>query len=307
MATETRSRHGCWTCRLRKKKCDEQHPDCARCLSVSLNCLGYETKPPWMDGSDSERSHAKIIKSQVAEALRKRRLLQRASSAPTAHTATESQEHSTDVLLQLSKSTVSPENYDTSSEPGSHGLSILSDTICLDPPLPGQEITVHRSLPTKASVPASGQEVDANSDAPLKLSIWKPVLEDFEESHLLMCYFDHVFKWQFHSQPSEHMRTIQKGCLLWLFQRSNAVRSATSALTTAFISARRPPQTLITDPAGCRHSQLFMSAVEQLRELILRFQKIPCPGACYDDLVIIACTVMLISLHVGHELRSLSA
>ena len=34
MAGGTRSRLGCWTCRLRRKKCDERRPACANCDSL---------------------------------------------------------------------------------------------------------------------------------------------------------------------------------------------------------------------------------------------------------------------------------
>lgn len=39
----SRSRHGCVSCRQRKKKCDEQRPCCSRCTRGHLSCV-YETK-----------------------------------------------------------------------------------------------------------------------------------------------------------------------------------------------------------------------------------------------------------------------
>jgi len=35
---KTRTRNGCLTCRSRKKRCDEQHPKCAQCSRLALNC-----------------------------------------------------------------------------------------------------------------------------------------------------------------------------------------------------------------------------------------------------------------------------
>ncbi|EEP82171.1 predicted protein [Uncinocarpus reesii 1704] len=46
----TRSRNGCWTCRSRKKKCDETHPECNQCLSKGLKCEGYEARLKWGNG-----------------------------------------------------------------------------------------------------------------------------------------------------------------------------------------------------------------------------------------------------------------
>lgn len=43
MAAKTRSRNGCFTCRRRKKKCDESlTPDCKNCLANRLQCTWPE-------------------------------------------------------------------------------------------------------------------------------------------------------------------------------------------------------------------------------------------------------------------------
>ncbi|KZV60745.1 hypothetical protein PENSPDRAFT_693999 [Peniophora sp. CONT] len=51
-AQVTNSRGGCWTCRLRRKKCDEQRSDddsCATCRRLKLKCLGWGARrPDWM-------------------------------------------------------------------------------------------------------------------------------------------------------------------------------------------------------------------------------------------------------------------
>ncbi|KAH7322300.1 hypothetical protein B0J17DRAFT_683565 [Rhizoctonia solani] len=36
-----RSIGGCFTCKRRKKKCDEQRPYCRRCIQGDFDCLGY--------------------------------------------------------------------------------------------------------------------------------------------------------------------------------------------------------------------------------------------------------------------------
>ncbi|KAF5003723.1 hypothetical protein FDECE_9745 [Fusarium decemcellulare] len=42
-----RSRRGCWTCKRRHKKCDEERPVCKRCTQAGMNCEGYETRLTW--------------------------------------------------------------------------------------------------------------------------------------------------------------------------------------------------------------------------------------------------------------------
>ena len=42
-----RSTNGCYTCRIRKKKCDEGKPICFMCSSRHIPCYGYGPKPSW--------------------------------------------------------------------------------------------------------------------------------------------------------------------------------------------------------------------------------------------------------------------
>jgi hypothetical protein len=67
MVTETRSRNGCWTCKLRRKKCDERSPLCLRCESLNVACHGFGERPEWMDGGVRERAELSSIKLVVAE------------------------------------------------------------------------------------------------------------------------------------------------------------------------------------------------------------------------------------------------
>ena len=48
MSDGSRTQTGCITCRIRKKKCDEQRPVCQGCRSRQLACYGYnEAAPAW--------------------------------------------------------------------------------------------------------------------------------------------------------------------------------------------------------------------------------------------------------------------
>ncbi|CAG8188252.1 unnamed protein product [Penicillium olsonii] len=42
-----RTKTGCMTCRRRKKKCDEQHPQCNNCLRGGFLCEGYSSRSTW--------------------------------------------------------------------------------------------------------------------------------------------------------------------------------------------------------------------------------------------------------------------
>ncbi|EMR82545.1 putative c6 transcription protein [Botrytis cinerea BcDW1] len=73
MGNEYRSLKGCWTCRVRKRKCDEKVPICSACRSLELECHGYEEQPIWMDRGSRQKAEAMKIKQMVAEVRRRRR------------------------------------------------------------------------------------------------------------------------------------------------------------------------------------------------------------------------------------------
>lgn len=67
-----RSTGGCWTCRLRKKKCDETHPMCTVCCSLDIPCYGYGLRPNWMNGGPQEKLALEEIKRLVNLSVRRR-------------------------------------------------------------------------------------------------------------------------------------------------------------------------------------------------------------------------------------------
>jgi hypothetical protein len=75
MASGSRSKRGCWTCRIRKKKCDEKIPECSACLSLSIHCYAFDQKPEWVDGGERERLGALRIKNDVKESMNQRAAL----------------------------------------------------------------------------------------------------------------------------------------------------------------------------------------------------------------------------------------
>jgi C6 transcription factor Pro1 len=72
MSRSLRSTKGCWTCRLRRKKCDERHPVCQLCHTLAIPCYGYGPKPDWMDGGDVEKSQIESLKQTVRYTSRQR-------------------------------------------------------------------------------------------------------------------------------------------------------------------------------------------------------------------------------------------
>ncbi|PMD33700.1 hypothetical protein L207DRAFT_143512 [Hyaloscypha variabilis F] len=69
----TRTTKGCWTCRIRKKKCDEGCPSCGPCTFRQIICYGYGEKPWFMHREEDQKAEIEKIQRAVNESLRARR------------------------------------------------------------------------------------------------------------------------------------------------------------------------------------------------------------------------------------------
>ncbi|KAM5345077.1 hypothetical protein ACJ41O_010939 [Fusarium nematophilum] len=63
----------CWTCRLRRKKCDRVRPACTSCADLSIDCHYSAVRPDWMDGGRRQSDMAESIKAQVKQGAAARR------------------------------------------------------------------------------------------------------------------------------------------------------------------------------------------------------------------------------------------
>lgn len=80
-----RSKQGCWTCRLRRKKCDEQCDDssgqCHTCKRLKIRCIGWgDTPPDWVKNPDHVKAFKDSIKGKTLSHIR-------SFSAPSMDTA----------------------------------------------------------------------------------------------------------------------------------------------------------------------------------------------------------------------------
>lgn len=72
-SSRIRASNGCWTCRLRRKKCDELHPVCGTCATLHITCHYSEERPEWMDGGVRQGEMAERVKREVKEMAHLRR------------------------------------------------------------------------------------------------------------------------------------------------------------------------------------------------------------------------------------------
>ena len=70
MSRAQRTKTGCWTCRLRRKKCNEGGLPCANCESRGVFCHGYGPKPPWKDRGEKEKEQASRLLLQPRQRRR---------------------------------------------------------------------------------------------------------------------------------------------------------------------------------------------------------------------------------------------
>ena len=77
MSKEARSKGACWTCKLRRKKCDEGQVVCSTCTSTGVPCFGYELKPQWADGGPRQRAKEEELRIIIRELASLKRQAQR--------------------------------------------------------------------------------------------------------------------------------------------------------------------------------------------------------------------------------------
>ena len=75
-----RSSKGCWTCRIRHRKCDEIQPICRECSDRHIQCHGYGAKPTWVDQPPALQAELLRIKRTVKQSFRRRRREQKGLS-----------------------------------------------------------------------------------------------------------------------------------------------------------------------------------------------------------------------------------
>ncbi|KAL7818037.1 fungal-specific transcription factor domain-containing protein [Trichoderma aethiopicum] len=66
----SRSKRGCWTCRIRHRKCDEGLPFCKECDNRSIQCHGYGPRPSWLDNEELVRAELSMVKKAVKQNAR---------------------------------------------------------------------------------------------------------------------------------------------------------------------------------------------------------------------------------------------
>lgn len=186
-----RSKTGCWTCRLRKKKCDERKPSpCLLCESLAITCYGYGAKPEWMDNGIKEKEMANSIKQIVKHTSRRK---SRPVVLDTGQNNGESRESSAINLAQRPLTLFSKESHTVSEDGGYQKTSSESSpahsahTTSVDAsmaPIPDNGKTLLGTLPAAAGEAALLMHFLDNV-FPLQYPIYKPEVAEGGRGWLL--------------------------------------------------------------------------------------------------------------------------
>ncbi|KIH90002.1 hypothetical protein SPBR_00392 [Sporothrix brasiliensis 5110] len=171
------SRLSCWTCRLRKKKCDRTLPLCSNCRGLGLSCRnGDETRPGWMEGGKAQEQHALVIRAQIKEhQVRERSLVAQ-------HRRAQKQQRRSDGRSEL---LMHEEAWDTSA--------------------------AKESRPAGATSHSSSSQASSSSPVPASAA-FAPPGQSYISADFTVMYLDYVFPFLFpHYRP-----TIFEGGRAWV-------------------------------------------------------------------------------------------
>lgn len=258
-----RSNRGCWTCRIRKKKCDELQPGCSRCADVNVECR-YGPKPKWIDDPKFGKIELERIKAIVAASANKKRAAFRArkTSNPTS---------------SLLKST--PKSSSTTKNPRKESKLSSIDNV------------VSKS---------TNMEMVHDKTIEPKSSLFPKWIED-QEASLMMHYLDHVFfiQFRFHT-PS---LSSGRGWLLSLLIRTKPLYHAALSLSAfhrqSLLVEQESGQAEIDYLHELRHHHDL--TLKELRNFIQSNNKnVSEQGAFDGNIQILACMIQLISFELFH-------
>ncbi|KAH7417142.1 fungal-specific transcription factor domain-containing protein [Cadophora sp. MPI-SDFR-AT-0126] len=279
MSGPLRSKQGCWTCRLRRKKCDERRDVCLICESLSITCYGYGQKPEWMDGGERERAMANSIKQIVKHTSRKKGRLGTTLSRFRKSPGNEGMPGG--VILAPKSNTIVTEN-------GAGGYSLEptgSETSPAASTDPGTKSSL--SDRNQSSSPSANQE-----DIPPPT---EAIVVSRNETVLLMHFLDHVFPLQ-HPMYKPEVAEGGRSWLLSLLLRTKPLYHASLAL-----SAYHRGSVLITSQrCAAHHSKVEQQkhlaiCLKEFQEAIRKVDQMVMLRACpRDSLGLMASVVQLI-------------
>ncbi|KAK4193219.1 fungal-specific transcription factor domain-containing protein [Podospora australis] len=266
MTSRTRSAGGCWTCRLRRKKCDEGRPVCVGCSSLEIECIYSDEKPEWMDGGEKQKEQGERLKQEVkrlASYRRERRYMQGLDAGLESLNVSSSTGADDNIIITV------PQTHPLQSTQPAPPSSLSGTT-----GTPGSSCYESYSHKTDTSLSLgstpSSTEVhmsDAASSPEESHENVEGIPEDERDAHRTMFYLDYVFPFLFpFYRPS--IQDYGRGWLLVLLQRNKALFYTAQTLA-AYFYGRLLNNTSDGQPELCKSHN--MESMQKQQELSLQW------------------------------------
>lgn len=269
---EKRSTNGCWTCRLRKLKCDEARDTCGRCRRHGIPCAGYgPERPEWKDGGVKEAERLMVIKALVS----KRRKRNHESNHTTANL---------DTILPVSP----PAEPEQTVNLGLSSSSLTDAATDVKGSLDRlQLILEHGPHPSKSAL--LSEELRTGQGGSGSMSTSK------REAELVGHYFDHIFSLQFQHYAA---RFSPKSWLLPLIQTIIPLRYAILSISALHQYRSKGLDTTdeMKDEDFHELQEHYGTALRMLRQFI---DESSTKSSGSSHVPIICCCVQLISFDVS--------
>lgn len=311
MSDVPRSNGGCWTCRVRRKKCDEVHPACLTCTSLHIPCHGYGPKPAWMDRGAKEREVAKSLRNAVKQTLSLQRMRKPPQSSNASETASDEPKPTSHQDEASSYDVPSGQNVLSANAMLSEDLSLVeSSTVS---PFSGSASPTtlssegcHASLPNpnRPSL-AFGEVAGVTNSHSLHLILtsnsWSVLPLQFEEDQasLLMHFFDHVLPLQFPFY-SPSINEGGRGWILSILTRTKPLYHVALSLAayhqqSILVRSNRIPCTTSLRKLEERHIECIKALRCHLEQFSIGLKA----NTCETNIEIMACIALLIALEVS--------
>jgi C6 transcription factor Pro1 len=309
-----RTKKGCWTCRIRKKKCDEAHPSCGPCAFRQIICYGYGEKPWFMHREEDQKAEIEKIQRAVNESLRARRafrvakkqgrVVQQRPIVPAFDGQHGSESNASEPYQ--TRPFVKTEPTHAAQDQGSIPYLLpLSDPWQPTFDHPQQEPTNNTikkdRTPTNAVTALAfrgpQQPVENAVSYPFTFHPDAPPAENANDLEMIMNYLDNIFPLQYYFyQPSAAERG--RGWLLSMLLRSKPLYYTALAFTSVQrISASQDDavtENRLLEELDHQHSLVMAGLVQQLEEL----PRLQGQEHLKLGLEILACTIQLQSIEI---------
>ena len=197
----------CWTCTLRRKKCDGEQPACLACKSRNITCHGFGDRPEWLDSEDRKRVELNKIQDAV-KINRKRRRTEATEDRDDGDLA--------DTERPTGAQDASTETYEEQRVRDNDPTEISEPR----PDLSGADC----SPPTYEQISSQTPSI-----APTPTATTYFRFGYHREAELLMHYLDHVFALQFRFHTPS-VANGGRGWLLWLLTETKPLYHAALSL-----------------------------------------------------------------------------